>query len=93
MPGTNNNAGDSPRPKGASKAPLEQSWAATRVSMTEEQIQAAQVGVRVPLVESIRIVNYDPEWPRALRARGRADPDYTRRTGPVARTRRLDLGT
>jgi GrpB-like predicted nucleotidyltransferase (UPF0157 family) len=32
--------------------------------LTEEQIQAAQIGELVPLAGPIQIVDYDPEWPR-----------------------------
>jgi GrpB-like predicted nucleotidyltransferase (UPF0157 family) len=32
--------------------------------LTEEQIRAAYVGVLVPRVGPIQIVEYDPEWPR-----------------------------
>src|SRR5215212_7464143 len=31
--------------------------------MTEEQIQAAHVGVLTPLVQPIQIAEYDPKWP------------------------------
>ncbi|MBA2395867.1 MAG: GrpB family protein [Ktedonobacteraceae bacterium] len=32
--------------------------------LTEEQIRAATIGELVPLVGSIHIVDYDPQWPR-----------------------------
>ena len=47
-----------------SKADPEQAGATTYTPLTEEQIRAAQVGELVPLVASIQIVDYDPEWPR-----------------------------
>src|SRR2546422_6724524 len=65
MPGTDNTAGDSP--KGASRAPSEQTQAATHVPLTEEQIRDAHVGELVPLVGPIQIVDYDPEWPRLFK--------------------------
>jgi GrpB-like predicted nucleotidyltransferase (UPF0157 family) len=46
------------------KAAPKPARAATHVPLTEEQIQAAQLGVLVPLAGPVQIVDYDPEWPR-----------------------------
>ncbi|HEY6284718.1 MAG TPA: GrpB family protein [Ktedonobacteraceae bacterium] len=62
MPGTENTTGDSPDE--ASRAESEQADVAAYMPLTEEQIQAAQVGELVPLVAPIQIVDYDPDWPR-----------------------------
>jgi GrpB-like predicted nucleotidyltransferase (UPF0157 family) len=35
-----------------------------RVPLTEEELRATTVGELVPLSAPIRIVNYDPDWPR-----------------------------
>ncbi len=61
MPGIDNTA--EALPKGVGRATVEQT-AATPYIKTEEQIRAARVGVLVPLVGLIQIVDYDPEWPR-----------------------------
>ncbi len=62
MPEIDHTAGDTP--KGESRTTPERAQAATHVPLTEEQIRAAQLGVLVPLVGPIPIVDYDPEWPR-----------------------------
>ncbi len=62
MPGINHIDGDTP--KGESRATSEQARAATHVPLTEEQIQAAQVGKLAPLAGPIHIADYDHEWPR-----------------------------
>ena len=38
--------------------------AAKNIPMTEEQLRAATIGELVPLAGPVRIVDYDPEWPR-----------------------------
>lgn len=38
---------------------------------TDEQIQAAQLGALLPLVGPIKIVDYDPEWPRIFEREAR----------------------
>ncbi len=63
MPGSNNQAGDPPKPQEAKSAPTEQAQASARTSMTEEQIQAAHVGEHVPRSGPIQIVDDDPAWP------------------------------
>jgi GrpB-like predicted nucleotidyltransferase (UPF0157 family) len=45
----------------AESTPNDQSQAQT--AMTEEQIQAANVGGAAPRTEPIKIADYDPEWP------------------------------
>ncbi len=62
MSDTDNTAGD--LPEGASRATSEQNRAVKQEPSTEEQIRAVHVGELVPLVGSIQIVDYDPEWPR-----------------------------
>ncbi len=66
---------------------------ASYTPLTEEQIRAAQIGELAPLGAPIQIVDYDPEWPPALRTRGRASSVRARRSCLVARTRRLNLST
>src|SRR5262245_50677682 len=51
-------------PEAARAQALEPDQTATRVPMTEEQLRAVHVGGLTPLTEPIRIVDYDPEWPR-----------------------------
>lgn len=46
------------------KATPEQPQTTTYTPKTEEQIQAAQLGVLAPLAGRVQIVDYDPEWPR-----------------------------
>lgn len=46
------------------KATPEQPQTTTYAPKTEEQIQAAQLGVLAPLAGRVQIVDYDPEWPR-----------------------------
>jgi GrpB-like predicted nucleotidyltransferase (UPF0157 family) len=52
------------QPAGENRATSKQARVATHVPLTEEQIQAVQVGVLMPLAGPIQIVDYDPEWPR-----------------------------
>jgi GrpB-like predicted nucleotidyltransferase (UPF0157 family) len=62
MPGNDNIDADSS--KGANGATSEQAQAAMPVSMTEEQLRAVTVGELAPLVGHVKIVDYDPAWPR-----------------------------
>jgi GrpB-like predicted nucleotidyltransferase (UPF0157 family) len=62
MPEIDNTAGNTMEEE--SKAAPEQARAATHVPLTEEQIWASQLGVLVPLVGPVQIVDYDPHWPR-----------------------------
>jgi GrpB-like predicted nucleotidyltransferase (UPF0157 family) len=50
--------------KGTSRTTLEQGEVTTRLPLSEEQIRAVHIGGLTPLVGSILIVDYDPEWPR-----------------------------
>lgn len=62
MSGTDNTTGDSSQ--GTNRAQNEQARATTFVPQTEEQIRATRIGELKPLDGPIRIVDYDPEWPR-----------------------------
>ena len=62
MPEMDNTTGDTMERE--SRATPEQDWTAPHVPLTEEQIRAAQLGVLVPLVGPVQIVDYDPQWPR-----------------------------
>ncbi len=62
MPATDNIDRDSS--KEASGITSEQSLAATREPLTEEQLQDVHVGGLTPLAGPILIVDYDPEWLR-----------------------------
>lgn len=62
MPGFDNTSADSPEE--IDRATPEQAQVATHLPLTEEQIRAAQIGEPAPLVGSIQIIDYDPQWPR-----------------------------
>ena len=62
MPEMDNTARDTMEEE--SKATPEQARVATHAPLTEEQIRAAQLGVLVPLIGPVQIVDYDPGWPR-----------------------------
>lgn len=49
---------------GEHRTTLEQARVTTPAPLTEEQIQATQLGILVPLGGPILIADYDPEWPR-----------------------------
>jgi GrpB-like predicted nucleotidyltransferase (UPF0157 family) len=69
MPGTNHTDGDTPT--GENRAASESPKPTSSVSKTEEQIRAAQLGVLLPLVGPIQIVDYDPEWPQIFEREAR----------------------
>ena len=60
--------------------------------MDDEQILAASVGEPPPTYREVVLAEYDPEWPRLVRAGSRADPRRARRRGVGDPPRRLDLG-
>jgi GrpB-like predicted nucleotidyltransferase (UPF0157 family) len=62
MPGIDDTVGD--RMGEDSEAKPGQDGVAGHLPLTEEHLKAAHVGVLVPLAGPVRIVDYDPEWPR-----------------------------
>ena len=62
MPDNSNAAPESP--DGASGTTQEQAGAATRVEMSEEELQAIHIGGMTPLAGPIQIDDYNPAWPR-----------------------------